>query len=359
MTSSFLLRTGTVSCDAANLDLTELCLKYLSLPAFSHAGLEDQIRKDVRTGTFAFFEYALSSWTAHLEHTLDKLDSSISPPASLEHALQAFFQMHWKPAKRQTRPPKRIQELSDRIDHFEDSAKIKASLSSMHSLMTTNLADMEAVYTLDLFLFLKRVRAIIEDLNTQANTGLEMQQFYGQQPYKCPRIYCIYFHEGFENMTERDSHVERHDRSHLCKVFGCLYATLGYPKADNLAKHEKGAHPEIITEEDFSTLLNADTQADDHAPETSVVRDEERRRVPGDPAAFKCTLCSLGHTSPDGIYACSQMNRRLSAQRAATTTPDTQIASDMRLSNDHLSAQRAATATPDARDMRLSSVMNT
>ena len=146
MTSSFLLRTRTVSCDATNLELTELCLEYLSLPAFSHAGLEDQIRKDVRTGTFAFFEYALSSWTAHLEHPLDKLDSSVSLPALLEHVLQAFFQMRWKPAKGQTRPPKRIQELGGRIGHFVESAKITASLSSMHSLMTTNLPDMQAVY---------------------------------------------------------------------------------------------------------------------------------------------------------------------------------------------------------------------
>lgn len=86
-----------------------------------------------------------------------------------------------------------------------------------------------------------------------------MLQFYGQQLYKCPRIYCIYFHEGFVTMAERDSHVKRHDRSHLCKVIGCLYATLGYPKADDLAKHEKAAHPETIPEEDFSTLLDAGT----------------------------------------------------------------------------------------------------
>jgi hypothetical protein len=337
MASSFLIRTGTVSSDATHLGLTELCLKYLSLPAFSHAGLDDQIRKDVRTGTFAFFEYALSSWTAHLENTLDKRDATASPPASLGNVLQAFFQMHWKLAKRQTRPPKRIQELANRIGHFVESAKITASLSSMHSLMTTNLPDMQAVYTLDLFSFLARVRAIIEDLNTQPNIGLEMQHFYGQQLYKCPRIYCIYFHKGFANMAERDSHVERHDRSHLCKVIGCLYATLGYPKADDLAKHEKAAHPEIITEEDFSTLLDDGIQSDeseDHAYETPIVEDaEERRRLPRDLSAFKCTLCPVGHTISDGISACVRMNDHLSAPRTGTATPDTQIASDMRLSS--------------------------
>jgi hypothetical protein len=223
---------------------------------------------------------------------------------------------------------------------FEDSTKIKASLSSMHCLMTTNLSDMEAVYTLDLFSFLKRVRAIIEDLNTQPAIESEMRQCYGPQLYKCPRIYCIFFHEGFSNLAERNSHVERHDRSHLCKITGCLYATLGYPKADDLARHEKAAHPEIITEEDFSTLLDVSTQmdasaqVDDHASETPTVGDpEERGWVSRDTTTFKCTLCPVGHTISNGISACVQMNDHLSAQRTANTTPDAQIASDMRLSS--------------------------
>jgi hypothetical protein len=340
MASSFLLRTGTVSCDATHLGLTELCLKYLSLPAFSSAVQDDQIRQHARTGTFAFFEYALSSWTAHLEHTLDKRDTSVSPPASLERVLQAFFHMHWMPAKRQTRPPKRIQELADRMVDFEDSAKIKASLSSVHCLMTNNLSDMEVFYTLDLFSFLTRVRAIIEELSTQPDIGFEMRQFYGQQLYKCPRIYCMFFHEGFADLAQRSSHVERHDRSHFCKITGCLYATLGYPKADDLARHEKAAHPEIITEEDFSTLLDASTQVDpstrvdDHASETPVAGEpEERGWGSRDTATFKCTLCPVGHTVSDGISACVQMNDHLSAQRAANATPDAQIASDMRLSS--------------------------
>jgi hypothetical protein len=298
---SFLLRTGTVSCDATHLGFTELCLKYLSLPAFSHAGLDDQIRKHSRTGSFAFFEYALSSWTVHLEYTLDKHDASVSPPASLERVLQAFFQMHWMPAKRQTRSPQRIKDLADRINHFGESAKIKASLSSMHCLMSTNLPDMKAVYTLDLLSFLTRVRAIIEDLSTQPDIGFEMRQFYGQQLYKCPRIYCRFFHEGFANLAERNSHVERHDRSHLCKVTGCLYATLGYPKADDLTRHEKVAHPDITTDEDFSTLLDAgtqvdgDTQVDGSASENSLVghaQDTQRStEAPEYPDRFYCDLC--------------------------------------------------------------------
>ena len=291
--SSFLLRAGHVCGDAANLSLIELCLKYLSLPAFSHARCDDQIREHARTGTFAFFEYALASWTAHLEHILEKCDSSASVPESLAHVLQAFFHMHWIPAKRKTRPPKRIQELTDHIFHFEHCVKIKDSLSSMHCLMTTNLPDLEAVHTLDLFSFLTRVRVIIEDLAAKPDITFGMQQLYGQQLYKCPRIYCKSFHEGFANMAQRDSHVERHDRSHICKITGCLYATLGYPKAEDLARHNKTAHFDIATEEDFSTLFDDGTQVDDHASGKPFVRDAEQRSrgIQQYPAIFQCTLC--------------------------------------------------------------------
>jgi hypothetical protein len=266
-----------VSCDATHLGLTELCLKYLTLPAFSHAGLDDQIRQHARIGTFAFFEYALSSWTAHLEHTLDKRDTWVSPPASLEHIIQAFFQMHWIPAKKQLRPPPRTQRLMDRIGQFEEGAKIEASLSSMQWLMTTNLPDTEAAHTLDLFSFLKRVRAIIEDSDTHG-LGFEMRQFYGQQFYKCPRLYCRFFFEGFADITQRDSHVERHDQYHLCKVTSCLYATLGYSRAEDLATHERVAHQDITEGEGFSTLLNDGTQADDGASEESFVGNAKKRR---------------------------------------------------------------------------------
>jgi hypothetical protein len=75
---------------------------------------------------------------------------------------------------------------------------------------------------------------MIEDLATHPDAAIAMQQFYGQQLYKCPRIYCRSFHEGFVTAAQRDSHVERHDRSHLCSTAGCLYATLGFPKAGEL-----------------------------------------------------------------------------------------------------------------------------
>jgi hypothetical protein len=124
-----------------------------------------------------------------------------------------------------------------------------------------------------------------------------MRHLYGPQLYKCPRIYCMFFHEGFANLAQRNSHVERHDRSHLCKITGCLYATLGYPKADDLARHKKAAHPEIITEEDFTTLLDIDTQLDDQASENSSVgNSEEHRGFTEHPDGFQCTLCPARFT---------------------------------------------------------------
>jgi hypothetical protein len=282
--------------NAAHISLTELCLRYFCLPGFSPAESDDQLRRHALSGTYAFFEYALASWTVHLEHTLDTCDLPISLPVSLTQVLETFFRAHWKPARKQTRLTKRIQELTDRIALLEISANIRDSLSSMHCLMTTNLSDLESVHTLDLFSLITRVRAVVEDLAAQPNFASTMQHFYGQQLYKCPRIYCKSFHEGFSTLAQRDSHVERHDRSHLCPVAGCLYATLGYPKAEELARHVKSTHPKGPSEEDFSALTDDGTQANDHTPGPS-------RRTQKHPATFQCTLCPRRFTRAHNLQS--------------------------------------------------------
>lgn len=202
--------------NAAHVSLTELCLDYLSLPAFSHAVHDDQVREYSLMGTYAFFDYALASWTSHLEHALETCDLSASLPISLTQKLKTFFDMHWKDAKRQTRPTKQVRQLTDRIAHLETRDKIRSSMSSMHCLMTTNISDLESVYTDDLFSFLARARAVIESLALQPESMSEVCRFYGQEVYKCPRVYCRSFYEGFATMPQRDSHLERHDRSHHC-----------------------------------------------------------------------------------------------------------------------------------------------
>jgi hypothetical protein len=270
----------------AHVNLTELCLRYLSLPAFSYTLPDAQLREHTISGTYAFLEYALSSWTVHVEHTLETCDLSVSVPVSLTQLFHTFFEMHWKPARRQTRPTKRIQDLTSRIAQLEISSKIEDSLSSMHCLMTTNLSNLEAVQTLDLFLFLARVRVMIEDLATQADAAIAIQQFYGQQLYKCPRIYCRSFHEGFVTAAQRDIHVERHDRSHLCSTAGCLYATLGFPKAGELAKHIKIAHPQAPSEEDFSVLIDNTTQLNGNTLDNLSTGAEEVQGTQHEPSAM-------------------------------------------------------------------------
>jgi hypothetical protein len=279
----------------AHISLTELCLKYLSLPAFSYTASDTQLRDHALSGTYAFLEYALASWTVHIEHTLDTCDLPVSLPVSLTRLLQIFFEMHWKSARKQTRPTKRILDLTSRIAQLEITAKIKDSLSSMHCVMTNNLADLEPFYNTDLFSFLTRVRAMIETLAAQPDLALAMQPFYGHQLYRCPRIYCKSFHEGFVTIAQRDSHVERHDRSHLCSIAGCLYATYGFPKSEQLAKHLNSDHPRVLSEEDFSSLVDGITQVEGNVPGISSAgggaNTAESRRQQKNPAMYACHLC--------------------------------------------------------------------
>src|SRR5262249_32031362 len=65
----------------------------------------------------------------------------------------------------------------------------------------------------------KRNREFIEKLPAQEFKVLT--PFYGEKKFKCTKLTCFYFHEGFENAKIRDKHVNKHDRPFICDVPGC------------------------------------------------------------------------------------------------------------------------------------------
>jgi hypothetical protein len=239
--------------DAAkeHASFTELCLTYLSMPAFSSGRTAIEIKGYADLGTYAFMEYAIVSWSIHLEQVLENhVVHGISP--SIKQALTQFFAFHWKAPNKRSRPTKSIQRLTNHITYLGPlCGYIRDSMSAMHCLQTNNLQDSGHIETLDLFTSIRRIRFQIEASasDSQIRPGLEV--YYGEQLFKCPRIYCKWYHEGFAAPKSRDLHVQKHERAHLCPKTVCLYATLGYPTAKELEKHIKEAHTEGPTDDDF------------------------------------------------------------------------------------------------------------
>jgi hypothetical protein len=245
------LTHGVVDAVKEHAFFTELCLTYLSMPAFSSNRSPDEIKTYADLGTYAFVEYAIVSWTAHLEHVLENYPFH-GLSQSIITSLAKFFACHWKAPKKRSRPTKSIQRLTSHITYLGPlCGQIRDSMSAMHCLQTNNLQDSEHIETLDLFTSIIRIRYQIEASASDSQTRPDLEVYYGKQLFKCPRIYCKWYHEGFAAPNLRGLHVQKHERAHLCPKTVCLYAILGYPTAKELEKHIKEAHTEGPTVDDF------------------------------------------------------------------------------------------------------------
>lgn len=229
-----------------NLRLTEICLNYFCLPAFSADATDQEVLIYIETGIYAFVDYAMVHWVAHLEHVVEGLQAG-QLPVTLVDLLLRFFNLHWKTPRKRAKPTKTIARLCEKIKQDDMHKKIKDTMSAMHCLMWTNLSDTASVQTLDLFAVLSRVRTVLQSLVLQP----KLQELYGVNIYKCSRIYCKWFHEGFPTIAEQTSHIEKHERSHLCKEQACMYATFGFPTAKELATHVSTAHEPVLAQDEF------------------------------------------------------------------------------------------------------------
>ncbi|GIZ44205.1 hypothetical protein CKM354_000740900 [Cercospora kikuchii] len=252
----YILNQGYVDLDLEHCKMTELCLNYFTLPAFSAQCTERQLYDYAKAGTYGFLDYTMACWITHLENAIDT-DQGQGLPRALVQVLETFFEHHWKKPRKRAKPTKKIEELCDNISTLGICDKVEQTMSAMHFLMTTNSANLSSVETLDLFETLMLVRAALESMTSHE----DLENHYGPNVFKCPRIYCKWFSEGFSQAEERKAHVDKHERSHFCPYFSCMYATIGFPAARELSRHVRKKHGRVVTEE---RLPNEQTDIPDH-----------------------------------------------------------------------------------------------
>jgi hypothetical protein len=121
----------------------------------------------------------------------------------------------------------------------------------MQRFTAQEVQDMKSYETLQLYKTLVWIRAQIEALAMDPANMSTIQDFYGDSPFKCSRLYCDWFHVGFPSAEKRSAHVNRHDRSHICPYFGCAYADMGCKTAKELEAHIAEAHNPKSKDDDF------------------------------------------------------------------------------------------------------------
>jgi hypothetical protein len=232
--------------------MTLLCLHYLTFECFEEQGDFDSRSQFAEEGYFAFQDYAVAHWTDHLLALVESAkDNTRNEPIDDRETSGAFIifadRFHVDLALLQ------MDETS-----FPDCDRFW-SLECFHIMSTiwrhaksfrAHIDDRRDEASLpSLGRSLKKNRKALEDLTrSAAKNGDKMatlKDLYGAQWFKCSRLSCYYFHEGFDSESLRQAHYDRHDRPFRCEEEDCPAAAFGFGSLKELDKHKRNMHPGI------------------------------------------------------------------------------------------------------------------
>ncbi|TID18364.1 C2H2 and C2HC zinc finger [Venturia nashicola] len=251
-------QTEHVRISLVESELATLCLRYLLFQCFKKDLEGATLQVAASNGQFAFQDYATAKWFHHF-HTVVR---------------NGYADLVGDPQQKDT-----IDELGDTFEDFviENSLAELSILPEAHDACGTFVTapffeDMLCIWTHlrqheqrglmtrdDISLpnlgeTLARNRKIIEDLPALNNDVV--MEYYGEKIYKCPKITCFYFHEGFKDASIRDQHINRHERPFICNVPECNSAEFGFTSNKDLERHMKTYHPDVTDlAESFPNVL--------------------------------------------------------------------------------------------------------
>ncbi|KAF5517107.1 Vegetative incompatibility protein HET-E-1 [Colletotrichum siamense] len=259
----YLAETDDFDVKSVQCDLATRCLRYLSLRCFvANDYTEAERQEHIVQGYFSFQDYAMSQWYKHIISVLESCRSVFDTDtphfqnptaAAFQVALEKFVSSHDKDLKPLPEPD--VPSDLDRtyIDTFIDLHSIYPALLRLwnhiylHQKESAEERNRVGIARLDDTL--KSHRAVIEkDFKPDSKTvnNDTMEGYYGPNLFKCSRTLCKFFHHGFNNKKDRDSHQNRHDRPYPCPLEEkCGFAPVGFSSNKDRQRHVRNYHPEL------------------------------------------------------------------------------------------------------------------
>ncbi|PGH01881.1 hypothetical protein AJ80_08953 [Polytolypa hystricis UAMH7299] len=235
----YLISKDFVNPREAHYSLAMLSLSYLAFPQLDLQRNDDDIRSDLLNGIHPFYDYASSCWAIHLQDGISNLETG-DELAQLQETLETFIELSWLPTHKPLQDLKRVHKslslmksskLYDRIAQAVGWAKKQ---SGQHGL---GPSPDEA---LNLSQVTEKIRSVLENMHTLSLPRADvkkLQDFYGTNWFKCPRVNCYYYYQGFGSADQRNRHTDKHNRPFLCFVTGCPTEVFGCATQDELKKH--------------------------------------------------------------------------------------------------------------------------
>lgn len=261
-------------------------------------------------GYFAFQDYATANWSHHF-HALvgsgqDLLTAGSDGPEAiqeLERALDEFTQNY----EEEICEGEALESAGLACDAFRQSDYFTALQLVWSHIYRHQEKGFEARNEISLKTLkqaIARNRKLLIELSHSdrcwSSQNRVLESFYGRKMFKCPKLTCYNFHEGFEDMKDLEQHINRHDRPFRCPVPDCFNSGFGFSSPKDLEKHTKSFHPDTSNPDDSFAAANP------KSPEGGK---------------FKCALCERRFTrgfalrnhvrthTGDRPYACAKCGK--------------------------------------------------
>ena len=214
-------------------------MSYLALPQFETGRNEEDIKSDINEDFYVFLDYASACWVLHLQEAMSERNmkalKAVQHLDELRETVETFIELHWSSSKKSVQVPKSIRDALSPLSNSESFDKILTAVSWAKRQLGVNNQAPSKDEMLDLWKVIESVRSVLESMNPNGTQSL--REAYGDTWFKCPRISCFFYHEGFENAQKRDAHVQKHERPFLCVVKDCHKAVFGFTTESDLKRH--------------------------------------------------------------------------------------------------------------------------
>lgn len=296
---------GTIVESQVDLELCLLSLSYLVFPDFGTEADESALDRSVLSGRCSFYDYAVSCWHLHLVSWLSHDDHKEPDLVELEERLGAFLDQHFVGdgaiAKIHAETHKKLKRL-EQFEQYESLAQAVVWCKKQLLVDNTpgNILDFPSI-TDNIRFSLERIAQ-----SALAADQIALEAYYGPGWFKCPKMYCRHFFDGFTSKSSRDKHVERHERPHVCTFERCHMATFGLKSSKELEEHmlkDHGILPSLAGKDEFPKVSKPVSEAKAAGYKFQCSRCSRRftrkftlrahERTHTDERPFVCPVCNL------------------------------------------------------------------
>ncbi|EXJ70482.1 uncharacterized protein A1O5_06551 [Cladophialophora psammophila CBS 110553] len=228
---------------AVECRLASLCLEYLAFPCFDGDDLEAYILD----GSYAFADYAVAKWMYHFKKILGQLASNVDAVQLEISTLKSAAPKRTECEDMQSKVFRLEPGLCRLLAAFEGAEEVFLSLWTHIKLHEIKGSEKRNEISLErLRTAMDKIRTALEELSQNKTLTpkdrKELESYYGSKFFRCPKVTCYYFHEGFTDGKSRKKHVNRHDRPFQCDQPDCTGADLGFGSKKELENHMQNFH---------------------------------------------------------------------------------------------------------------------